>query len=426
MSATPFERREYVGGAAPSALAANITASSLSITGAALTDWPTGGTGPFYIVIGRATATEEKVRCTARSGNVLTVADVADRGVDGTSAGAHTSGEAIEHCLVALDLAETNQHYADTTRDHHSQYLNVARHDTPTRHVFGASGAFGVPTAPVSVGTGNATGSGDNPAREDHVHALGNGTVVAASLLAGAVTAAALGTDAVTAVKIQAGAVTAAKLGADAVTSAAIATDAVGASEIVAAAVGTAELADSAVTSAKITDGTIVAGDLASNSVTSAKITDANVTTAKFAADAAPPVPKSSVTNIVGSAGSNIAGSFADLNPSLTVAGFVKLRADTKLIIAMSVRGFAATTAGHSIFLGVRVNGVDYEIDRHFAQNSPSTVNVHVQLSGDVAVTGLAAATYTLTARMYLSNTVGRDFQIDSNCRLSMSVTETL
>ena len=123
-------RREYVGGAQAARLTANLggTTSDLTISCTDLTNWPTGiGAKPFYVVIDRGTASEEKILCSSRSGNTLTVYNVGGnigRGADDTSITAHSNNAIIEHVFTATDADEANAHVNDTTGDPHPQYLN--------------------------------------------------------------------------------------------------------------------------------------------------------------------------------------------------------------------------------------------------------------------------------------------------------------
>ena len=107
-------RREYVGGAQAARLTAGLggTTSNLTISCDNLTNWPTGANGrPFYVVINRGTASEEKILCASRSGNTLSVYDVGlvnGRGADDTSITSHASNSIIEHVFTATDADEAN------------------------------------------------------------------------------------------------------------------------------------------------------------------------------------------------------------------------------------------------------------------------------------------------------------------------------
>jgi hypothetical protein len=172
-----YERRTYAGGAAPATLTGAMDASVLSATLSLSTGWGDGVDGPFGAVIGRGTDTEEKILIESRAASVITIAS-GGRGVDGTTAVAHSAGDTIELCLLARDLDEANAHIADTSLDHHSQYLDTDRHDVTARHAFGD--ALGTPDAAEDIGTAASAGSGSTAAREDHVHRIPAGLVTRA------------------------------------------------------------------------------------------------------------------------------------------------------------------------------------------------------------------------------------------------------
>lgn len=121
-------RREYAGAAAATTLSGAITPTSPTIVVDDATGWPDGTTGPFAIVIDRGAASEEKVLVASRVSTSLTVASTGNRGYDGTTALAHDDGAAVEHCITAVDLDEANEHINGVGLDHHTQYLNAARH----------------------------------------------------------------------------------------------------------------------------------------------------------------------------------------------------------------------------------------------------------------------------------------------------------
>jgi hypothetical protein len=106
-----YARRDFAGGAAATTLNGSLTDVATSITITSSTGWPSGSNGPFYAVIDRGNAGEEKVLVTTRSGTTL---QTVTRGVDGTSAAAHSSGVAIEHCSTAVDDDEANLAVAKT------------------------------------------------------------------------------------------------------------------------------------------------------------------------------------------------------------------------------------------------------------------------------------------------------------------------
>lgn len=107
-------RREY-GGAVPKAalsVALGGTTADLTIVCDDLTGWPVG-TYPFFVIINRGRTTEEKLLCSARTGNILTVWSSGGdygRAMDGTGIAAHSIGEYIEHVFTATDADEANDH----------------------------------------------------------------------------------------------------------------------------------------------------------------------------------------------------------------------------------------------------------------------------------------------------------------------------
>jgi hypothetical protein len=102
--ANEYIRKEWAGGTVRTTLNGNINSSATAIT---LTDGSSfpSGVKPFVLVIDRGTASEEKIICTSRTGNNLTVLQ---RGYDGSSAQSHTSGAYVEHILDAYTVDQAN------------------------------------------------------------------------------------------------------------------------------------------------------------------------------------------------------------------------------------------------------------------------------------------------------------------------------
>lgn len=116
-------RRQYSGGAQPAQLTTGLgnSTSDRTIYCDDLTNWPDGSVGPFYIVIDRAKASEEKILCVSRAGNVLTVFDdgvTNGRAADGTSITSHAANAIIEHIFTATDANEANLHVNSSTTIH--------------------------------------------------------------------------------------------------------------------------------------------------------------------------------------------------------------------------------------------------------------------------------------------------------------------
>jgi hypothetical protein len=169
--------KEFAGAAAGTRLLGSLpsgTTSSFTVIASGGNNYPTGATAPFVVVIDRGTAIEEKILVNTRSGDVFgSGANGLTRGWDGTSPQTHSAQAIVEHVLDADTLTEANAHVNDDARDDHSQYLTNARHDIEGRHSFGV--ALGAPGTPSTVEIGDAAdaGSGDDAAREDHIHAVG-------------------------------------------------------------------------------------------------------------------------------------------------------------------------------------------------------------------------------------------------------------
>lgn len=102
-----YERKEYKGNAAKTTLSSTIDADDLELTVANATNYPTGGAnGKFVLVLHRGLPAEEKVLCSSRTGNVITIAA---RGHDGTSAVAHAAGCDVEHVIDAETVDQVNR-----------------------------------------------------------------------------------------------------------------------------------------------------------------------------------------------------------------------------------------------------------------------------------------------------------------------------
>lgn len=275
-------RRDYSGNAVPTILVGGINPTDLTLNIGDATGWPGGGAGgKFFVTINPGGSTEERVLIESRTGTTLTVDSVADRGVDDTIAATHADGTVIMHTFSAVDADEANAHLYDIGRDDHTQYLNNARHDVEARHQFG--GALGTPAAPAAVGTVAAAGTGDDPAREDHVHIIGAGAINVANMFgAGVVDTAALANLAVSSAKLGNDAVILGKIAPEAIENenlvdATVDTDKMAAGSVdgsilAALAVGVTHLQDLAVETAKIADGAIFTNKVANAQITQAKV----------------------------------------------------------------------------------------------------------------------------------------------------------
>jgi len=105
-----MERREFLGDVEETTLNGNVLSGDTTIT---LTDgstYPTGATNPFVIVINRGLFNEEKILCSSRTGNSVSVKT---RGYDGTTAQGHTSGDLVDHVLDATTVQSMNTNTYD-------------------------------------------------------------------------------------------------------------------------------------------------------------------------------------------------------------------------------------------------------------------------------------------------------------------------
>lgn len=215
-------RREYKGGSVPTRLTAPIGAGDTSFSIQSNSGWPTGGAnGPFTVILdGDQAGLEEHVLVGNQAGGNCTSVT---RGIGDTTAVAHAVGVdgTVFHGVTKLDYDEANAHINTTALDHHTQYLNTARH-AAILHTQAMLDAL-------SVGT----------------------------------------------TQLQNDAVTAAKL----------ANLAVDTGAIIDLAVTTGKIADSAVTSAKIADLTIVGGDIANATITGGKLVNDTITATQLATD---------------------------------------------------------------------------------------------------------------------------------------------
>jgi hypothetical protein len=82
--------------------------------------------GTFTVVIDPDTALEEIVDVTARSTNTLTI----ERGINGSTAVAHSAGAIVRHMVIGRDLQEANDHTENTTTAHGITLANIVQTGT--------------------------------------------------------------------------------------------------------------------------------------------------------------------------------------------------------------------------------------------------------------------------------------------------------
>jgi hypothetical protein len=100
--------RYYSSTAGEMTLTADVASSELTIGVDSTVGLPVSF--PYTLVLDVGAAAEEIVEVSAASGGTLTVS----RGVDGTSAQAHSLGAKVRHMMTARDLRESRQHEAAT------------------------------------------------------------------------------------------------------------------------------------------------------------------------------------------------------------------------------------------------------------------------------------------------------------------------
>jgi hypothetical protein len=100
-------RRSYAGASAACTLTGSINSSvtSMDLTGTVAL-WPDTASGSFHMVIDPGLSTEEKVLVGARSTGALTSVT---RGVDGTTAAAHSAGATCYPVFTAIDADQANK-----------------------------------------------------------------------------------------------------------------------------------------------------------------------------------------------------------------------------------------------------------------------------------------------------------------------------
>lgn len=134
---TPLFRYSHKGAARKAVLTVALggTTGDTTITCDDLTGWPTGASSrPFVAVIGRGTATEEKILCASRSGNVITVQTTTlnGRAFDDTTITSHSVNDIIEHVWTSTEGEDSAAHIAAASGVHGVIGSVVGTSDTQT------------------------------------------------------------------------------------------------------------------------------------------------------------------------------------------------------------------------------------------------------------------------------------------------------
>jgi len=97
------------------------TGADLTIPIADPSGWPDGSGGPFYVSINKGLQNEEKILCSALSGNILQVwtsGPDSGRGADDTAIQTHAINSPIEHVWTAIEANQANAHAEETEGAH--------------------------------------------------------------------------------------------------------------------------------------------------------------------------------------------------------------------------------------------------------------------------------------------------------------------
>jgi len=101
-----MERREILGNVVSTTLSSSISNTATTISVSDGSTFPDGSSGnSFVIVLDRGNLSEEKLLCSSRTSNTITVSQ---RGYDGTPAGSHSAGALVDHVLDATTIQDMN------------------------------------------------------------------------------------------------------------------------------------------------------------------------------------------------------------------------------------------------------------------------------------------------------------------------------
>jgi microcystin-dependent protein len=133
----PAINRYYSSVAVDTTLQFGISSTDLTFVVDSTAGFPTSY--PYTLAVGFDSSSEELVTIVAASGTTLTVgstvaggANIAGRGVDGTSDQSHAAGEVVKHVISARDMTEAQAHIAAESGAHGITGSFVGTTDTQT------------------------------------------------------------------------------------------------------------------------------------------------------------------------------------------------------------------------------------------------------------------------------------------------------
>lgn len=155
------QTRYYSSTARKTTLVSGINSTDTSITVALASGYPTSY--PFTIVVDKDTVDEELVECTNVSGTILTIT----RGVDSTTAVAHSAGAQVEHGFSGRDFRESRQHEDSTNNVHGLALSSNVVGETETQTLTNKTLTSATLGGDLAAGTNKITGLGDPVSAQD-------------------------------------------------------------------------------------------------------------------------------------------------------------------------------------------------------------------------------------------------------------------
>lgn len=155
------QTRFYSSTARKTTLVSGINSTDTSITVALASGYPTSY--PFTVIIDKDTVDEELVECTNVSGTILTIT----RGVDSTTAVAHSAGAQVEHGFSGRDFRESRQHEDSTNSVHGIAISSNVVGETETQTLTNKTITSATLGGDLAAGTNKITGLGDPVSAQD-------------------------------------------------------------------------------------------------------------------------------------------------------------------------------------------------------------------------------------------------------------------